>query len=95
MQDKKAVNKGWDFIYKDIRYQIKGTRPSGKRGSKVTKVPKAKHYDLWDVLIWVNYDKEYTIKEAWKWDVKHYKETFEFQKRISPDDMSKGENICG
>ena len=58
MQDKTAVNKGYDFIYNNVRYQIKGNRPSGKPGSKVTRVPKAANYD-WDILIWVLYDKYY------------------------------------
>jgi hypothetical protein len=50
MQDITAVNKGYDFIHKDIKYQVKATRPSGKPGSRITRVPKAKNYD-WDVFI--------------------------------------------
>ncbi|GED30262.1 hypothetical protein [Brevibacillus centrosporus] len=36
-----AVQKGYDFIYTEIRYQVKACRPSGKKGSKITTVPKA------------------------------------------------------
>ncbi len=36
MQDKTAVSKVSDFTYKNIRYQVKGNRPSGKPGSKIT-----------------------------------------------------------
>ena len=41
MKDKTAVAKGTDFIYKNIKYQVKANRPSGKKGSFVTMVPKA------------------------------------------------------
>ena len=36
MRDKTAVAKGTDFVYRNIRYQVKANRPSGKKGSKVT-----------------------------------------------------------
>ena len=44
MRDKTAVAKGTDFVYRNIRYQVKANRPSGKKGSKVTMVPKATNY---------------------------------------------------
>lgn len=34
MQDTTAVQKGFDFIFKGKRYQIKANRPSGKKGRK-------------------------------------------------------------
>ena len=89
MQDKTAVGKGSDFIYKGIRYQIKGNRPSGKPGSKITKVPPANNYD-WDILIWVMYDKYYVMQEAWQWDVQLYKDAFHDKKRLSPKDYRQG-----
>ena len=55
MRDKTAVAKGTDFVYRNIRYQVKANRPSGKKGSKVTMVPKASNYE-WDRLIWILYD---------------------------------------
>ncbi len=82
MQKITAVNRGSDFIYKNIRYQVKGNRPSGKPGSKVTMVPKATNY-AWDKLIWVLYDKYYVIQEAWLWDVADYKQKFHNIKRLS------------
>ena len=72
MQDKTAVSKGADFVFNHQRYQIKANRPSGKPGSKVTKVPKATNY-LWDKLIWILYDQHYVMQEAWEWDVENYK----------------------
>lgn len=92
MQDKTAVTKGCDFVYNKIHYQVKGNRPSGKSGSKITKVPKATNYD-WDKLIWIRYDKQYTIQEAWEWDVSDYKQAFDTMKGIAPADYRKGKYL--
>ena len=92
MQKQTAVSKGSDFIYNGIRYQIKANRPSGKPGSKVTLVPKAKNYE-WDILIWLLYDKDYVLQEAWKWEVNNYISMFHDQKRLSPNDYRKGEQL--
>lgn len=89
MGDRTAVSKGYDFIYKNVRYQIKGTRPSGKKGSKITRVPPVTNYE-WDKFIWVSYDKYYVIEEAWEWDVEDYKKAFGTQKRTSAKDIRKG-----
>lgn len=89
MKDKTAVNKGSDFVFNNQRYQIKANRPSGKPGSKVTKVAKATNY-LWDKLIWILYDKQYVMQEAWEWNVDKYKLEFDSKSRISPDDYRKG-----
>ena len=92
MQTQTAVQKGYDFIHKNIRYQVKGNRPSGKPGSKVTMVPKAKNYD-WDILIWVLYNKEYEIQEAWAWEADKYKSAFHDIKRLSPKHYRAGQDI--
>ena len=92
MKDKTAVNKGSDFVFNNQRYQIKANRPSGKPGSKVTIVAKATNY-LWDKLIWILYDKQYVMQEAWEWDVDKYKLEFDSKSRISPDDYRKGKCI--
>jgi len=89
MQDKTAVAKGSDFVYNGVRYQVKGNRPSGKPGSRITMVPKATNYD-WDKLIWVMYDKHYIIQEAWQWDVELYRKEFHHIKRLSPSHYRKG-----
>ena len=89
MQDKTAVNKGADFIYKNTRYQVKANRPSGKKSSFVTMVPKASNYE-WDKLIWILYDSKYVIQEAWEWSVQDYKYAFDTKKRLSPNDYRKG-----
>ena len=89
MKDKTAVNKGSDFVFKNLRYQVKANRPSGKKGSFVTIVPKTTNYE-WDRLIWILYDKNYVIQEAWEWGVEEYKDAFDAIKRLSPDHYRKG-----
>ena len=89
MKDKTAVIKGSDFVFKNTRYQVKANRPSGKKGSFVTIVPKAANYE-WDRLIWILYDKNYVIQEAWEWEVEEYKYAFDAIKRLSPDHYRKG-----
>lgn len=89
MQDKTAVQKGFDFIFNGIRYQIKANRPSGKPRSEVSKVPGVSNY-TWDKLIWILYDKNYVMQEAWEWDVESYKAQFSEIKRLSPEHYRKG-----
>lgn len=89
MKDKTAVNKGSDFVFTNIRYQVKANRPSGKKGSFVTMVPKASNYE-WDRLIWILYDKNFVMQEAWEWEVKDYKLAFDNIKRLSPNHYRKG-----
>ena len=89
MQDKTAVARGSDFVFNGLRYQVKGNRPSGKRGSKITMVPKATNYD-WDRLIWVMYDRLYVIQEAWEWEVREYRKAFHYIKRLSPSHYRQG-----
>ena len=90
MKDKTAVSKGADFVYKNTRYQVKANRPSGKKGSFVTMVPKASNYE-WDKLIWILYDSNYEIQEAWEWSVHDYQNAFDNIKRLSPNDYRKGQ----
>lgn len=89
MQDKTAVSKGADFIFNKTRYQVKANRPSGKKGSFVTMVPKATNYE-WDKLIWILYDRNYVMQEAWEWCVMDYQAAFEGIKRLSPNHYRKG-----
>lgn len=89
MQGATAVQKGHDFAFNGKRYQVKGNRSSGKPGSFVTLVPRARNYD-WDFLVWVLYDKGYEIQEAWLWDTLSYKDEFEKLKRLSPTHYRQG-----
>ena len=92
MRGSTAVRRGHDFELKGQRYQVKANRPSGKPGSFVTLVPKAKNFD-WDVLIWILYDKSYEIEEAWLWEVAPYRKAFEFVKRLAPAHYRGGRRL--
>jgi len=92
MQDMTAVNRGHDFIHNGIKYQIKAHRPSGKPGSKITNAGKARNYE-WDVLIWLRYDVNFNIEEAWSWEREKYISAFAAKKRISPADMRNGKKL--
>jgi len=92
MQGKTAVSRGHDILFRGIRYQIKAHRPSGKPGSFITNAGKARNYD-WDKLIWIRYNTECEIQEAWSWDREQYIEAFESLKRISPADMRRGQRL--
>lgn len=88
-----AVQKGYDFKHNGKRHQVKGNRPSGKRGSFVTWVPKAKNYD-WDCLVWVLYDRRFVIQEAWLWDVNAYQSSFQQIDRLSPAHYRGGQRLA-
>ena len=87
-----AVQRGFDFRHEGLRYQIKANRPSGRPGSFVTKCPKASNYE-WDHLIWILYNREYEIQEAWMWDTTSYQQAFHELARISPADMRRGKSL--
>jgi len=93
MQGVSAVQKGHDFIFNGAKYQVKGNRPSGKRGSFVTWVPKATNYH-WDFLVWILYDSQYQIQEAWQWEVAAYVEAFDSVKRLSPAHLRLGMRLA-
>lgn len=92
MRGSTAVQKGFDFRHEGLRYQVKACRPSGKKGSFVTRVPKASNYE-WDFLIWILYNRLYEVQEAWLWDVHSYKTQFDFVKRLSPAHMRNGRQL--
>ena len=87
-----AVTRGCDFTLDGVRYQVKANRPSGRRGSFVTKVAHARNYE-WDRLLWLLYDREYTLVEAWEWPVEEYRAAFEHRARLSPVDMRRGRRL--
>lgn len=89
MRGATVVQRGFDFAYKGKRYQVKGNRPSGKKGSAVTWVPKATNYD-WDCLVWILYNPKFEVQEAWLWDVAAYRTEFNETTRLSPTHLRKG-----
>lgn len=93
MAGRTAVSKGHDLLHNGIRYQVKSNRPSGKKGSFVTKVNGPANY-AWDKLIWILYDREFRIQEAWLWDVTDFKARLGALTRLSPDHMRQGETLA-
>lgn len=93
MCDKTAVCRGHDFVHQGVRYQIKAHRPSGKPGSFITNAGKAKNYD-WNILVWIRYNIEYEIEEAWSWQREEYITAFDAMTRVSPADMRKGKRLA-
>ena len=87
-----AVTRGTDFCFDGLRYQVKANRPSGKPGSFVTLVAKATNYD-WDRLIWILYDREFVVQEAWEWTAESYRAAFDAVSRLSPAHMRRGKRI--
>lgn len=92
MQGMTTVQRGYDFKFNGKRYQVKGNRPSGKRGSFVTWVPKATNYE-WDYLVWILYNRSYEIEEAWLWEVSAYRTAFDAVKRLSPSHHRNGTKL--
>jgi hypothetical protein len=87
-----AVSKGYDFLHQGVRYQVKANRPSGRPGSFVTLVSAAKNYD-WDRLIWLLYDREYRLVEAWLWEAEDYRGRLGLLKRLGPREMRLGQRL--
>jgi hypothetical protein len=92
MRGMTAVQKGYDFKFNGDRYQVKGTRASGKPGSFITNVPKVNNYE-WDLLVWICYDPLYQIQEAWLWDVSTYRDAFDAIGRLSPKHLRQGKQL--
>jgi hypothetical protein len=92
MQGSTAVRRGYDFVLNNLRYQVKANRPSGKPGSFVTLVPKVSNYE-WDALIWILYDREYVMQEAWLWEMDAYKDAFDAVKRLGPAHYRRGKAL--
>lgn len=87
-----SVTRGVDFCYGGLRYQVKANRPSGKPGSPVTLVSKAKNYE-WDRLIWMLYDPIFSLREAWEWTVDDYRAAFDVAPRLGPVHMRRGRQL--
>ena len=87
-----AVRKGYDFAWGGLRYQVKANRPSGKVGSPVTLVAKARNYDF-DVLLWLLYDKGFNLVEAWRFDVEAYRILCDGLSYVRPKHMRTGARL--
>lgn len=91
--DASAVRRGYDFTWEGLRYQVKANRPSGRRGSPVTKCAKATNYDF-DVLLWLLYDPAFVLQEAWRWNVGPYREVCGPLVHVRPQHMRQGQRLA-
>jgi len=91
--DASAVRRGFDFSWDGVRYQVKANRPSGRKGSPVTKCAKASNYDF-DVLLWLLYDPAYALQEAWRWDVADYERVCGPLVHVRPQHMRLGARLA-
>jgi hypothetical protein len=74
-----AVTKDFDFKHNGLRYQVTANRPSGKKGSPVTRVSQKtekKRTFGWDLLIWILYDRAYNMQESWEFTADQYRKEF-------------------
>jgi hypothetical protein len=88
-----SVGRGYDFLFKNKRIQVKANRPSGRPGSAVWNAgPKVKT-DGWDKLIYILYDKDYEVIEAYQFDCNTYEKMFSNKKKLRLEDMRKGDKL--
>lgn len=82
-----TLSEGLSRMLRKYPQKIEGLRKALKRLSPRQK--EKANYE-WDRLIWILYDKNYIMQEAWEWHVEDYKMAFENKKRLSPEDYRKG-----
>lgn len=81
----KPIHKGLTLLPVDFDQQV-------MPGSFVTLVPKAKNYDC-DFLVWLLYNPQYEVQEAWLWEAAAYKTAVDSVKRLSPFHCRKGKRL--
>jgi hypothetical protein len=93
VKDRSAVGPGYDFMFKKRRVQVKANRPSGREGSAVWNAgPKVKTAH-WDILIYILYDKNYVIQEAYQFTPDAYDKLFANKEKLRLCDMRKGDKL--
>ncbi len=78
-----AVTRGEDFALRGIRCQVTANRPSGKKGSKVTRVTLKRKFER-NRHIGLLSNQEYVLLAAWEFTVDVYKSTFGQSERTMP-----------
>ncbi len=88
--DRTAVGRGYDFKSNNKRIQVKANRPSRRPGAAVWNVGKKVKTDGWDILIYILYDEDYKIQEAYRFDRATYESMFTDGQSLRLDDMRHG-----
>ena len=84
--------KGYDLLIDHQRIQVKATRSSGLPGSTITRIQKPRN-DMWDLIVWINYNRDFHLQEAWLWTRRAYLKKFSQSHRISPEEFRKGKRL--
>jgi len=91
--DRTAVSRGYDFIFRNERIQVKANRPSRRPGSAVWNVGKKVKTDGWDILIYILYDEDYVIQKAYKFKSDEYQRMFSDKTSLRLEDMRQGTSL--
>lgn len=92
MRERSVVARDYDFMHQGLRYQVRATRPSGRRGSSVTLVPKP-HRCEWDYFVWVHFHPDFRLREVWRWSVADFRTQLGNVDRLSPSHVRRGEGL--
>ena len=91
------VGCGHDFVFKNKKIQVKANRPGGRSGDTVWNAGPKMITGGCDILIYLLYNKDYVVQEAYQFDCNEYEEMFSNKKSLRLEDMRKGKrlpNIC-
>lgn len=87
------VGRGYDFVFNSKKIQVKANRPSRRPGAAVWNAGPRVNTDGWDILIYILYDEDYVIQEAYQFDSDTYENMFANRTSLRLEDMRKGENL--
>jgi len=93
VRGRSSVSRGYDFVFKGQRIQVRANRPSGLPGSNVWNAGRKAGTGLWDILIYVLYDENYVIQAAYKFDHDTYHKIFSGKTSLRLEDMRRGEQL--
>ena len=82
----RGVSSGADFVHQDLRYQVIASREPEL--ARVPRVPR----DGWDRLVWLVYDRDYALLEAWSWDAESYRRATAATP-ATPEDLRRGQDL--
>ncbi len=93
VKGRSSVSRGHDFVFENKKIQVKANRPSGLPSSNVWNAGKKTKKIGWDILIYILYDKDYVMREAYKFDRNLYERMFSNKESLRLEDMKKETRI--
>jgi hypothetical protein len=88
-----AVGRRFDFEFNNEKFQVKANRPSRHLGATVWNAGRKVKTDGWDILIYILYDEDYEIQEAYQFDSETYERKFSDRTSLRLEDMREGKNL--